>query len=499
MEPVGASQIPMEPVGASQIPMEPVGASQIPMEPVGASQIPMEQRVELRPARPAFPRHTLPPLLGCPVSDQFSLARQLKKVPKSGATPGAFLMAPPDCRAGHPRKIIRISVTLFSVVTCGRLLQLTLQKTLLTSNQKPASASDPYPFAMRAPSTEGCVYKPSTPARTFHIVHVWSQDCGACPFEPLSMCTSTFRSRARKWGKHMCDIHPFFTYCSAWGWHIYQYTHIHTHVHEHLLPPRHLQGRRVDAAEALRLGLAEHAVTEGSALEKRRAEASNEAPGGMPVERVPRRQPCALALCCACSEWEVHREHPQALQLANAISWATALTSLTSSLHTSQHPPTLLPAARRRCSWPRPSAEAPRCLFAWPRKQSTRCASSGVGRRRVFLCGGAPLATLKGDRRLGHCLQDVQKPPDRPCYPRHVPLFLHESLALGSVFRSGNIRRLAKMLPPLEPSSYCPSFCRAVHPRNMVYVVDDCMTLSELGLSRSATHLDRLTVTNTHA
>eukprot|EP00955_Chlamydomonas_euryale_P055269 356081-Chlamydomonas_euryale.AAC.3 len=46
------------------------------------------------------------------------------------------------------------------------------------NNQKPAAASDPHPFAIRAPSTEGSVHEPSTPAMTCHIVHVQSQACG---------------------------------------------------------------------------------------------------------------------------------------------------------------------------------------------------------------------------------------------------------------------------------------------------------------------------------
>eukprot|EP00955_Chlamydomonas_euryale_P036269 350388-Chlamydomonas_euryale.AAC.29 len=46
------------------------------------------------------------------------------------------------------------------------------------SNQKPAAASNPRPFAIRAPSTERSVYGPPIPARTCHIVHVWPQACG---------------------------------------------------------------------------------------------------------------------------------------------------------------------------------------------------------------------------------------------------------------------------------------------------------------------------------
>eukprot|EP00955_Chlamydomonas_euryale_P055462 356126-Chlamydomonas_euryale.AAC.6 len=46
------------------------------------------------------------------------------------------------------------------------------------SNQKPATVSDPYPFAICAPSTEGSVYEPLTPVMACHIVHVYSQACG---------------------------------------------------------------------------------------------------------------------------------------------------------------------------------------------------------------------------------------------------------------------------------------------------------------------------------
>eukprot|EP00955_Chlamydomonas_euryale_P068087 360019-Chlamydomonas_euryale.AAC.2 len=39
------------------------------------------------------------------------VARQLEKVPKGGATTGTFLMASPDCKAVHPRKVLNVSVT----------------------------------------------------------------------------------------------------------------------------------------------------------------------------------------------------------------------------------------------------------------------------------------------------------------------------------------------------------------------------------------------------
>eukprot|EP00955_Chlamydomonas_euryale_P063767 358768-Chlamydomonas_euryale.AAC.2 len=37
------------------------------------------------------------------------------------------------------------------------------------SNKKPAAASDPHPFAVRAPFSEGSVYGPPTPERTCHV------------------------------------------------------------------------------------------------------------------------------------------------------------------------------------------------------------------------------------------------------------------------------------------------------------------------------------------
>eukprot|EP00955_Chlamydomonas_euryale_P074058 361927-Chlamydomonas_euryale.AAC.10 len=46
------------------------------------------------------------------------------------------------------------------------------------SNKNPVVASDSQPFAIRAPSTEGSVYEPSTAAMTCHIGLVWSQACG---------------------------------------------------------------------------------------------------------------------------------------------------------------------------------------------------------------------------------------------------------------------------------------------------------------------------------
>eukprot|EP00955_Chlamydomonas_euryale_P061876 358210-Chlamydomonas_euryale.AAC.4 len=80
--------------------------------------------------------------------DQFIVASQLENVPKSGATAGAFLVAPPDCAVRLP------------------------QPTLLMSNEKPVAPSDPHPFTIRVPTTEGSVNGPSTPARTCHVVCV---------------------------------------------------------------------------------------------------------------------------------------------------------------------------------------------------------------------------------------------------------------------------------------------------------------------------------------
>eukprot|EP00955_Chlamydomonas_euryale_P076304 362607-Chlamydomonas_euryale.AAC.12 len=55
--------------------------------------------------------------------------------------------------------------------------------TLLTSNQKPVAASDPHPFLVLAPFTERSIYRPSTPARTCHILHLHSAACGGLSAE----------------------------------------------------------------------------------------------------------------------------------------------------------------------------------------------------------------------------------------------------------------------------------------------------------------------------
>eukprot|EP00955_Chlamydomonas_euryale_P114683 366297-Chlamydomonas_euryale.AAC.7 len=68
-----------------------------------------------------------------------------------------------DRRAVHHREIRFHDVP--SIVPSSHLLQLAV----LMSTQKPVTASDPHPFAIRAPSTEGSVYEPSTPAMTCHL------------------------------------------------------------------------------------------------------------------------------------------------------------------------------------------------------------------------------------------------------------------------------------------------------------------------------------------
>eukprot|EP00955_Chlamydomonas_euryale_P049119 354181-Chlamydomonas_euryale.AAC.3 len=45
-------------------------------------------------------------------SDQFSVARQCVRVPIGGVSTRAFLMAPPDCRVLHARKIFDVLVTM---------------------------------------------------------------------------------------------------------------------------------------------------------------------------------------------------------------------------------------------------------------------------------------------------------------------------------------------------------------------------------------------------
>eukprot|EP00955_Chlamydomonas_euryale_P102227 365403-Chlamydomonas_euryale.AAC.12 len=109
--------------------------------------------------------------------DQFSAARQLREVPKS-------VVSPPEPSLWHPRVaelyVNQLSALMKKIIQCscdcvatsavprGHLPQLTL----LMSNPTPGAASNPPPFAIHAPSTEGSAYGPSTPARTCHIAHV---------------------------------------------------------------------------------------------------------------------------------------------------------------------------------------------------------------------------------------------------------------------------------------------------------------------------------------
>eukprot|EP00955_Chlamydomonas_euryale_P098417 365144-Chlamydomonas_euryale.AAC.4 len=88
-------------------------------------------------------------------TDQLSAARQLERVPESGAITRAFFMAPPECTAVHHRTFFHVLVTLSSIVPCDHLPQLTL----LMSNPKPAAASNLRPFSTRAPSSEGSILK----------------------------------------------------------------------------------------------------------------------------------------------------------------------------------------------------------------------------------------------------------------------------------------------------------------------------------------------------
>eukprot|EP00955_Chlamydomonas_euryale_P060929 357856-Chlamydomonas_euryale.AAC.3 len=81
-------------------------------------------------------------------------------------------MAPPDCRAVHPRKVFNISVIYF-----GLNFSSTQPSSTTDLAIKTAVASDPHPFAICAPSTERSVYVPSTPAMMCHIVHVKPQAC----------------------------------------------------------------------------------------------------------------------------------------------------------------------------------------------------------------------------------------------------------------------------------------------------------------------------------
>eukprot|EP00955_Chlamydomonas_euryale_P058919 357241-Chlamydomonas_euryale.AAC.6 len=53
--------------------------------------------------------------LGIAARDQFRMARQLEKAPENSATIGAFLMAPPDCKDVHSKRIFNIPVTLSSL------------------------------------------------------------------------------------------------------------------------------------------------------------------------------------------------------------------------------------------------------------------------------------------------------------------------------------------------------------------------------------------------
>eukprot|EP00955_Chlamydomonas_euryale_P081489 363585-Chlamydomonas_euryale.AAC.10 len=133
--------------------------------------------------------------------DQYSAASQLEEVPKSGATAGTFLM-------------------LFHAAT--------FTTDLANEQSKHAVASSRRPFTIRAPSTEGSVYGPSSPARTCHIF------TSTCSLKPVAVCQphannatetarmsdlysanrtpppsmSTFRSRTREcMGHNECEIH----------------------------------------------------------------------------------------------------------------------------------------------------------------------------------------------------------------------------------------------------------------------------------------------------
>eukprot|EP00955_Chlamydomonas_euryale_P102160 365398-Chlamydomonas_euryale.AAC.1 len=88
--------------------------------------------------------------------DQFSAASQLKKFPKTGTTAGTFLMATPDCRAVLPNK----SFTLLR----PRLIFSFSMRPYSAIDFLAAAASDPGPYEIRAASTEGSVYRSSTPA-----------------------------------------------------------------------------------------------------------------------------------------------------------------------------------------------------------------------------------------------------------------------------------------------------------------------------------------------